>query len=105
MTVKVLNNYVAAMSTVAVRRVLDMAAALDVESATLRAVMSQSSGATWFGDNFEQISWSRQGYEPGNTIGILEKDVNSALDAVRDLPDVANSALDAVVLAALKELR
>ena len=105
MTVKVLNNYVAAMSTVAVRRVLGMAAALDVESATLRDVMGQSSGATWFGDNFEQISWSREGYDPGNTIGILEKDVKSALDAVRDLPDVTGSDLDEALLVALKQLR
>jgi 3-hydroxyisobutyrate dehydrogenase-like beta-hydroxyacid dehydrogenase len=84
MTLKVLNNYVAASSVVAVRRVYDLAAGLGVDRSLLQEVMSASSGSTWYGDNFDDISWSRQGYGKGNTIGILEKDVLSALDVAGD---------------------
>ena len=46
--------------------------------------MAMSSGATWYGDNIDAIDWSRQGYDPGNTIGIIEKDVKAYLDALDD---------------------
>ena len=88
MTLKVLNNYVAASSVVAVRRVLDMAQALAVDTGMLREVMAMSSGGTWFGTNFDAIDWAREGYGESNTIGILEKDVLAALDAVDELPRI-----------------
>ncbi|MBC8270371.1 MAG: hypothetical protein H8E36_16655, partial [Rhodospirillaceae bacterium] len=56
-------------------------------------VMKSSSGGTWFGDNFDSISWSREEYDPANTIGIVEKDVNSLLDALQGGPGDAD-ALD-----------
>jgi len=80
---KVLNNFVAASSVAAVRQVLHEAARLNVAPQQLLAVMKSSSGGTWFGDNFETIDWAREDYDPGNTIGILEKDVNSLLDALQ----------------------
>jgi len=82
MTVKVLNNYCAAASVVATRRVLAMAGALDVDTDRLLAVMSSSSGGNWYANNIGDIDWSLEGYAQGNTIGILEKDVRSALDAI-----------------------
>lgn len=103
MTAKVLNNYVAACSTVAVRRVYAMADELGFDRKVLREVMSHSSGATWFGDRFELISWAREGYDPVNTIGILEKDVLSALDAVRE-PQIGDSLLDEAILKSLRGL-
>jgi 3-hydroxyisobutyrate dehydrogenase len=103
MTAKVLNNYVAASSTVAVRRVYEMAAALGFDRDVLRDVMSHSSGSTWFGDRYELISWAREGYEPANTIGILEKDVLSALDAVKNL-EIEDCPLDEAILKSLLEL-
>ncbi len=105
MTLKVLNNYVAACSVVAVRRAIDMAQELGVETELLRYVMQSSSGGTWFGNRFAEIDWAREGYDPGNTIGILEKDVRSALDAVRDRSEIADHVLDHGVLDALRALK
>ena len=48
--------------------------------------MSESSGGTWFGNQFKVIDWAREGYSPDNTIGILEKDVNSFLKAIDKKP-------------------
>jgi 3-hydroxyisobutyrate dehydrogenase-like beta-hydroxyacid dehydrogenase len=107
MAVKVLNNYCAAASVVATRRVLALAQALDVEPDRLLTVMRSSSGDNWFANNIDSIDWSGEGYSPDNTIGILEKDVRSALDAVGDStgPDGHGFRhLDAAVLAALADL-
>src|SRR4051812_12854680 len=52
MTAKVLNNYVASASVVAVRRAYARARELGVDIEALQAVMKASSGSTWFGDNF-----------------------------------------------------
>ena len=82
MTAKVLNNYVASASVVAVRRAYARARELGVDLEALRSVMKASSGSTWFGDHFHDIDWSREGYEADNTIGILEKDIRSGLDAM-----------------------
>ncbi len=105
MTVKVLNNYCAAASVVATRRVLALADALEVDRDRLLAVMGASSGGNWFADNLHAIDWSGEGYAPDNTIGILEKDVRSALDAVAGLPEVDHKGLDAAILEALAALK
>jgi 3-hydroxyisobutyrate dehydrogenase-like beta-hydroxyacid dehydrogenase len=102
MTAKVLNNYVACSNVAIVRRCYARAAALGVDLAPLREVMRASSGSTWFGDNFFDIDWSREGYAKTNTYGILEKDVMSCLDAVALLPDVAADGLDEAILDALR---
>jgi len=104
MTLKVINNYVAAASVVTVRRAFDMARQLNVDIDQLREVMAASSGATWFGDRFDDIAWARQGYDPENTIGILEKDVLSALDAVAELSQFKSSPLDSMILEAVRSL-
>ncbi len=83
MTAKVLNNFVAASSVAAVRQALNEAANLGLCPRTLLDVMKSSSGGTWFGDNFDSIVWAREDYDPGNTMGIIEKDVNSLLDALQ----------------------
>jgi 3-hydroxyisobutyrate dehydrogenase-like beta-hydroxyacid dehydrogenase len=98
MTVKVLNNFVASSSTAAVRLVLDWADRLGVDEARLLAVMHDSSGQTWFGSGFDRIEFARDGYDAENTIGILKKDVESALDALElddreGLPDAVINAL------------
>jgi 3-hydroxyisobutyrate dehydrogenase-like beta-hydroxyacid dehydrogenase len=91
MACKVLNNFVAASSVVAVRQVLNEAIKLDVSPDQLLDVMKSSSGGTWFGDNFDAISWAREDYDPANTIGIVEKDVNALLDALKEV-DVDDQA-------------
>jgi 3-hydroxyisobutyrate dehydrogenase-like beta-hydroxyacid dehydrogenase len=104
MTAKVLNNYVASASVVAVRRAYARARELGADLETLRSVMQASSGATWFGDHFHEIDWSRQGYEPDNTIGILEKDIRSGLDAMAGAEHAAPDAFDAALLEAIRAM-
>ncbi len=104
MTAKVLNNYVAGASVVAVRRVLAAAAALQLDrSQLLNEVMRHSSGNTWYGSNFDDIAWSREGYSPDNTMGIVEKDVRCAIETMIDA-GLAPGELDGAVVATLKQL-
>ncbi len=100
MSVKVLNNYVAASSVVATRRAFALAAQLGVEPETLREVMRVSSGANWYAGAFDLIDWAKEGYAPSSTIAILEKDVRAALD----LPGLERHALDDALLAGLRAL-
>ena len=94
MTCKVINNFVGIAGVVAVRRALKAAQDLGLNRRRLLDVMAVSSGSTWYGDNIDAIDWSRQGYDPGNTIGILEKDLLAFLDA---LPDGAGEFEDALL--------
>ena len=101
MTAKVLNNFVAGAATAGVRQVLNWAGDLGVERDRLLALMNDSSGQTWFGSNFDQIEFARDGYDPENTIGILKKDLESCLDAVdKDshdgLPEAVVAAIGAL---------
>jgi 3-hydroxyisobutyrate dehydrogenase-like beta-hydroxyacid dehydrogenase len=104
MTAKVLNNYVASASVVAVRRAYARAVELGVDLQALRSVMKASSGATWFGDHFHEIDWAREGFEADNTIGILEKDIRSGLDAMEGAKRAAPDAYDAALLAAIRAM-
>ena len=104
MTAKVLNNYVASASVVAVRRAYARARELGVDLEALRSVMRASSGATWFGDHFHEIDWSREGHKPDNTIGILEKDIRSGLDAMAGAERAAPDAYDSALLEALRAM-
>lgn len=82
MSAKILNNLVAASSFAATRTALSWSDDLGLDQAGLLALMHDSSGQTWFGSNFDQIEFARDGYGDDNTIGILKKDVAAALDAV-----------------------
>jgi 3-hydroxyisobutyrate dehydrogenase len=104
MTAKVLNNYVASASVVAVRRAYARAIELGADLEALRSVMKASSGATWFGDNFQDIDWSREGYETNNTIGILEKDIRSGLDAMVGAERAGPDGFDAALLTAIRAM-
>lgn len=104
MTTKVLNNYCAAASVAATHRVLGMARALGLDERRLLEVMECSSGSNWFADHIDQIDWSGEGYSPGNTIGIVEKDVRSSLDAVAEFADIAHWPLDDGLLETLRLL-
>ncbi len=100
MTCKVLNNFVGVVGVIAVRKALASAQALSLDRRRLLNVMAMSSGSTWYGDNIDAIDWSRQGYDPGNTIGIIEKDVKAYLDALDD----GGGAFEAALLDELREL-
>jgi len=93
MATKVLNNFVAASTVVAVRNVLAQADKLGMDKQSLLKVMGQSSGQTWFGSNFDQINWANEGHDPTNTIGILEKDVNAFINSLPDGPEPLHKAI------------
>ena len=97
MTAKVLNNFVAACSVAGARQVIEWAGDLGLDRERLFALMHDSSGQNWFVSNFDSIEFSRDGYSPENTIGILKKDVESCLDAVD--PETHAGLPDALVAA------
>ena len=102
MAAKVLNNLLAASSTVATRLVLDWADDLGIEETRLLDLMHTSSGQTWFGSNFADIEFSQDGFDPENTIGILKKDVEAAIDGA---PDNADLSLPETLIATIEKLR
>ncbi len=95
MAAKVLNNFVAASSAAAVRTVLSQASGLGLAPDRLLSVLQTSSGGTWFGDNLAAIDWAAEPFDPGNTFGILDKDVRAYLDAVSGggAPDMLTAAI------------
>jgi len=80
MTAKVLNNLLAASSTAMTRLVLDWADAEGVDEEKLLALIGTASGQNWLASSFDEIEFARDGYTSDNSIGILFKDVASALD-------------------------
>mgnify|MGYP001262271862 FL=1 len=105
MSVKVLNNFVASCSVVAVRHVLSEAKNLNISPDQLLEILNCSSGKTWFSENLHSIDWSKESYNKENTIGILEKDVNSYLDGLQDAGTKTNEAMQNFQKALLKGLQ
>ncbi|MDF1717307.1 MAG: NAD-binding protein [Antarcticimicrobium sp.] len=101
MQAKVLNNLLAASNTAMTRLVLDWADASGLEEDKLLALIHTSSGQNWLASGFEAIEFARDGWAEDNTIGILVKDVDSALDAA---PEGADTALPETVRAAIRAL-
>lgn len=88
MQAKVLNNILAAANTALTRMVLDWADQADLDTQALLKLMHDSSGQNWFASNFDQIEFARDGLETDNSIAILVKDVESALDAAPEDADL-----------------
>mgnify|MGYP002623707683 FL=1 len=101
MAAKVLNNLLAASNTAMTRLVLDWADAFGLDQDRLRGLVHASSGLNWFASHFDEIEFARDGFGSENTIGILVKDVESALDVA---PDGADTALPRAVQKALRSL-
>ena len=93
MSVKVLNNFVASCSVVAVRHVLAEAKNLNITSKQLLTILNCSSGQTWFSENLNNIDWAKEIYTKDNTIAILEKDVKSYLDGLANSNALTNNAM------------
>lgn len=102
MQAKVLNNLLAASNTAMTRLALDWADAAGLDEAALLELIHTSSGQNWFASGFEQIEFARDGYDEDNTIAILVKDVESALDAA---PVGADTSLPRFVQSAIKDLK
>lgn len=101
---KVANNLCAAAGVVAVRRALKAADGYGIEPGKLLDVMRTSSGATWYGDNLDKIDWAREGYDPVNTMGILEKDVRSFTDALDGLDDMDAGPFEDAIIAEIRRM-
>jgi 3-hydroxyisobutyrate dehydrogenase-like beta-hydroxyacid dehydrogenase len=102
MQAKVLNNLLAASSTAMTRLVLDWAAQSGLEERALLDVIETSSGQNWLASGMDTIEFARDGYSDDNTIGILVKDVESALDAA---PENADADLPRTVQQFIRKLR
>lgn len=101
MAAKVLNNLLAASSTVFTRLALDWADDLGIEKTRLLNLIHTSSDQTWFGSNFDDIEFARDGFDQENTIGILRKDVQAAIDGA---PDNADIKLPLTLITAIEKL-
>ncbi len=101
MQAKVLNNLLAASNTAMTRLVLDWADVGGVDRHRLLSLIDNASGQNWFASGFEQIEFARDGYAPDNMIGILVKDIDSALDAA---PAGADTSLPEAIRALLLHL-
>ncbi len=102
MQAKVLNNLLAASNTAMTRLVLDWADEAGLDVSALLDLIHTSSGQNWFASGFNSIEFARDGFAPDNTIGILVKDIASALDAA---PEGADTTLPRTIqshIAALK---
>lgn len=102
MSAKVLNNLLAASNTAMTRLVLDWGDQAGLDEEQLLALIQTSSGQNWFATGFEDIEFARDGLTDDNSIGILVKDVASALDSA---PVGSEVSLPNSVAAALLQLK
>tara|TARA_R110000787_G_scaffold226512_1_gene334232 strand:- start:2916 stop:3749 length:834 start_codon:yes stop_codon:yes gene_type:complete len=101
---KVANNLCAAAGVVAVRRALAAAQAYGIDQDAMLNVMRSSSGSTWYGDNLADIDWAREGYAKENTMGILEKDVSSFMDALGGTDLMAPGPFEDAILTEIRRM-
>ncbi len=101
---KVANNLCAAAGVVAVRRALKAAAGYGIDAPKLLDVMRTSSGATWYGDNLQKIDWADEGFAPHNTMGILEKDVKSFVDALQGVDGMEAGAFEDAIIDEIRKM-
>ncbi len=87
MQAKVLNNLLAASHTAMTRLVLSWADEAGLDEAKLLQLIDTSSGQNWLASGFDTIEFARDGYAADNSIGILKKDVESALDSAPSTAD------------------
>lgn len=102
MSAKVLNNLLAASSTAMTRLVLDWADAAGIDERGLLDLIDSASGQNWLASGFDQIEFARDGYAGDNSIGILAKDVEAALDMV---PAGSDATLPKAVQQAIRALK
>lgn len=102
MQAKVLNNLLAASHTAMTRLVLDWSAQTELDEKALLDVINTSSGQNWFASGFDNIEFSRDGFAPDNTIGILVKDVAAAIDAA---PAASDRVLPQTIMTQLRNLK
>ena len=98
---KVLNNLLAASHTAMTRLVLDWADAAGLDETYMLELIAASSGQNWLASGMDTIEFARDGWAPDNSIGILTKDIDAALDAA---PKGADTQLPESVKTAIRAL-
>lgn len=101
MLAKVLNNLLAASSTAMTRLVLDWADRVGLDERALLGLIHTSSGQNWFASGFSEIEFARDGWSEDNTIAIIVKDIESALDSA---PEGVDTNLPRQVQMAIRSL-
>ena len=81
MSVKLLNNFIAASSVLATRNVLAQINDFGLTKKQLLDVVKCSTGDNWFAQNYDNLNWSKENFEKTNTMGILEKDLLSYIES------------------------
>ena len=81
MSVKLLNNFIAASSVLATRNVLAQINDFGLTKKQLLDVVKCSTGDNWFAQNYDTLNWSKENFEKTNTMGILEKDLLSYIES------------------------
>ena len=81
MSVKLLNNFIAASSVLATRNVLAQINDFGLTKKQLLDVVKCSTGDNWFAQNYDDLNWSKENFEKKNTMGILEKDLLSYIES------------------------
>ena len=81
MSVKLLNNFIAASSVLATRNVLAQINDFGLTEKQLLDVVKCSTGDNWFAQNYDNLNWSKENFEKKNTMGILEKDLLSYIES------------------------
>lgn len=99
---KVLNNLLAASHTAMTRLVLDWADQAGLSEGDMLDLIAASSGQNWLASGMDTIEFARDGWAADNSIGILTKDIDAALDAA---PDGADTHLPESVKTAVRALR
>ena len=102
MQAKVLNNMLAASHTAMTRMVLDWADDAGLNERALLDLIHTSSGQNWLASGFDEIEFARDGYTGDNTIGILVKDVASAIDGAPKNADLTAALTIQKMILALK---
>ncbi|MCF6444992.1 NAD(P)-binding domain-containing protein [Nereida sp. MMG025] len=102
MQAKVLNNLLAATSTAMTRKVVDWANAAGLDEADFLNLVNASSGQNWLVSGWNTIEFAKDGWSLDNSIGILTKDIDAALDA---LPDGADTTLPKEVQKVIRALK
>ena len=81
MSVKLLNNFIAASSVLATRNMLAQINDFGLTKKQLLDVVRCSTGDNWFAQNYYNLNWSKENFEKKNTMGILEKDLLSYIES------------------------
>ena len=81
MSVKLLNNFIAASSVLATRNVLAQINDFGLTKKQLLDVVKCSTGDNWFAQNYDTLNWSKENFEKTNTMGILEKYLLSYIES------------------------